>query len=56
MNRHELLSKLKEGDTMENVIERLRAEKEEYSKRYHDQGYSDGFEVAKSFCASLIAP
>lgn len=48
VNRHETLLKFREGDTMENAIERLRAEKEEYIKQYHDQGYSDGFEVAKS--------
>jgi len=39
--------RLKEVTNMENVIERLSGEKEEYDKRYVDKGYEDGLDDAK---------
>lgn len=43
--RQELL--MKGSEDMENVIERLKTEKNEYGKQYQDQGYKDGYEDAK---------
>ncbi len=43
--RQELL--MKGSEDMENVIERLKTEKEEYSKQDQDRGYKDGYEDAK---------
>ena len=45
VSRQELL--LKGFEKMENVIERLKLEKEEYGKQFEEDGYKDGLDDAK---------